>query len=75
MWCYVDVHWSSGVANRAFYLAAKGLNQTCDQAVKPAAIGGCGVQGGAQPHSLKGPQQSSRPAGGHLGPGCTHTSL
>ncbi|KIY92233.1 Bacillolysin [Monoraphidium neglectum] len=39
MWCYVDVHWSSGVANRAFYLAAKGLNQTCDQAVKPAAIG------------------------------------
>ncbi|KAI8472161.1 MAG: hypothetical protein J3K34DRAFT_457928 [Monoraphidium minutum] len=39
MYCYVDVHWSSGVANRAFYLMAEGLDNTCDKAAAPAAIG------------------------------------
>ncbi|GBF89960.1 peptidase [Raphidocelis subcapitata] len=39
MWCKVDVHWSSGVANRAFWLMAKGFNTTCNDGSKPAAIG------------------------------------
>lgn len=53
MWCKVDVHWSSGVANRAFYLMAVGLNGTCangtdTKADKPAAIGACVFGGGGE---------------------------
>lgn len=39
MWCQVDVHWSSGVANRAFWLMSEGLNATCGNGTRPAAIG------------------------------------
>jgi len=39
MWCEVDVHWSSGVANRAFWLMAKGFNTTCNNGTKPDALG------------------------------------
>jgi Zn-dependent metalloprotease len=46
MWCKVDVHWSSGVANRAFWLMAKGFNTTCNDGSKPAAIGEEAREGG-----------------------------
>jgi len=36
--CYVDVHWSSGPANRAFWLMSKGLGCKGAQG-KPAALG------------------------------------
>lgn len=36
-YCYVDVHWSSGPANRAFWLMSKGLG--CGGGGKPAALG------------------------------------
>ncbi|GBF94228.1 peptidase [Raphidocelis subcapitata] len=36
-YCYVDIHWSSGPANRAFWLVSKGLG--CGGGGKPAALG------------------------------------
>jgi hypothetical protein len=41
-YCYVDVHWSSGPANRAFWLMSKGLGCKGEQSEgRPAAIGEC----------------------------------
>lgn len=35
----MDVHYSSGVANRAFWLVTAGFDTPCNSGAKPAAIG------------------------------------
>lgn len=48
--CKVNEHFSSGVANRAFYLMNAGLGRGCNGGALPPAMGalrGCHLPGGA----------------------------